>query len=288
MLGYDAGASGSLVGEYDGAGNLIQETVWLGDIPVATIQPSGSSVAIYYVETDQLDTPREIIRPSDNTVMWSWFTGPFGIEAPNTNPQGAGTFTYDLRFPGQVAGVWGSTFQNYRRDYDPAVGRYVEADPVGLHGGSYSTYVYANSGPLMFVDPLGLCWIYSQSTGQLQHVGADGQVDYTVNGGYSGYGIGLNNPALQVIQSLEEGDPAGPIPQGNYTIGPAYYNPRTGPLTMNLNPTDDTNALARTLLRIHGDNPAHNHTASTGCIIEGPAVRKRIANSKDNCLKVVP
>ena len=156
MLGYDAGASGSLVGEYDGAGNLIQETVWLGDIPVATIRPSGSSVAIYYVETDQLDTPREVIRPSDNAVMWTWFTGPFGIEAPNTNPQGAGTFSYDLRLPGQVAGAWGSTFQNGNRDYDPAVGRYQESDPIGLDGGSYSTYSYGFGNPLSNTDPTGL------------------------------------------------------------------------------------------------------------------------------------
>lgn len=280
--------AGHLLGEYSGTGTLIQETVWLGDIPVATLRPSGTSVAIYYVETNQLDTPDAVIVPSNNAFRWDWYTNPFGNAGPAIDPQNLGNFTYDLRYPGQIAGAWGSTFQNDFRDLDPAVGGYFESDPLGLHGGSYSTYVYANSSPLMFVDPLGLCWIYSQSTGQLQHVGADGQVDYTVNGGYSGYGIGLNNQALQVIQSLEEGDPAGPIPQGNYTIGPAYYNPRTGPITMNLNPTDDTNALARTLLRIHGDNPAHNHTASTGCIIEGPAVRKRIADSKDNCLKVVP
>lgn len=145
MLGDDAGASGSLVGEYDGAGNLIQETLWLGNIPVATLRPGGSSVTIYYLVTDQLNTPREVLRSSDNTVMWSWFTGPFGIEAPNTNPQGAGTFTYDLRFPGQVAGAWSSTYQNYFRDYDPAVGRYVESDPIGLSGGSYSTYTYVTA-----------------------------------------------------------------------------------------------------------------------------------------------
>jgi RHS repeat-associated protein len=148
--------AGHLLGEYDGSGNLIQEMVWLGDIPVATVRPSGSSVAIYYVLTDHLDTPREVIRPSDNTVMWSWFTGPFGAEAPNTNPQGAGTFTYDLRFPGQIAGAWGSTFQNDNRDYDPAVGKYVESDPIGLYGGSYSTYAYASGNPLTHFDPTGL------------------------------------------------------------------------------------------------------------------------------------
>jgi YD repeat-containing protein len=36
-----------LLGEYDGSGNLIQETVWMGNIPVATLRPSGSGVAIY-------------------------------------------------------------------------------------------------------------------------------------------------------------------------------------------------------------------------------------------------
>jgi hypothetical protein len=46
---------GHLLGEYDGSGNLIEETAWLGDVPVATLRPSGSSVAIYYVFTDQLN-----------------------------------------------------------------------------------------------------------------------------------------------------------------------------------------------------------------------------------------
>ena len=156
MPRYDAGASGSLVGEYDGSGSLIQETVWLGDIPVATLRPNGSSVAIYYVVTDQIDAPLEVVRPSDNTVIWTWFSGPFGSDATNTNPQGAGAFTYDLRFPGQIAGVWGSTFQNDFRDFDPATGRYVESDPIGLRGASFSTYAYVNGNPLSYVDPLGL------------------------------------------------------------------------------------------------------------------------------------
>ncbi len=33
--------AGHLVGEYNSTGVLVQETVWLGDIPVATLRPSG-------------------------------------------------------------------------------------------------------------------------------------------------------------------------------------------------------------------------------------------------------
>ena len=28
--------AGHLIGEYDSSGNLIEETIWLGDVPVAT------------------------------------------------------------------------------------------------------------------------------------------------------------------------------------------------------------------------------------------------------------
>jgi RHS repeat-associated protein len=152
LYAYDQ--AGHLLGEYCGTGALIEETVWLGDIPVATLRP-GTPVAIYYVQTDQLNTPRQVTRPSDNAQMWRWFSDPFGTTAPNQNPQSAGTFVYNLRFPGQLYDPQIGISYNYMRDYDPQVGRYVESDPIGIYGGSWSTYSYTNDNPISRIDPLG-------------------------------------------------------------------------------------------------------------------------------------
>ncbi len=182
-------------------------------------------------------------------------------------------------------------YYNYFRDYDPQTGRYVESDPIGLRGGSYSPYVYASGSPIMYIDPFGLCWIYYQSTGTMLHVDANGYADYAAAGGYSGYGQGyVNNPAMQSVQAAIHGDPAGPIPAQSYSIGQPFDSPQTGPMAMRLTPVGGLNALGRTDLEIHGDKAPYNHTASTGCIIEGPAVRNKIAKglAKDNCLRVAP
>ena len=68
--------AGHLLGEYDSAGNLIEETIWLGDIPVAALRPNGSSMDVFYIHTDHLNTPRKITRPSDNVIVWRWDSDP--------------------------------------------------------------------------------------------------------------------------------------------------------------------------------------------------------------------
>jgi hypothetical protein len=56
--------SGHLLGEYDGTGNAIQEIVWLGDIPVATVRQEACGLSIFYIHTDHLNTPHRITRRS--------------------------------------------------------------------------------------------------------------------------------------------------------------------------------------------------------------------------------
>jgi hypothetical protein len=45
---------GHLLGEYDSTGKPLQETVYLGDLPVAVVKPGVSGLAVYYVYADHL------------------------------------------------------------------------------------------------------------------------------------------------------------------------------------------------------------------------------------------
>jgi RHS repeat-associated protein len=154
LIMYDE--AGHILGEYTASGALIQGTVWMGDIPIATIQPNGTNISIYYVHTDHLGTPRKITRPYDNGLMWRWDLNTFGSLAPNSNPAGLGTFTYNLRFPGQYSLNESGLFYNYFRDYDPTMGRYIESDPIGMNGSTASTYAYTDNNSVNHADPLGL------------------------------------------------------------------------------------------------------------------------------------
>jgi RHS repeat-associated protein len=44
---------------------------------------------------------------------------------------------------------------NYHRYYDPKLGRYLRADPIGLAGG-INPYVYTFNNPVNLIDPFGL------------------------------------------------------------------------------------------------------------------------------------
>ena len=150
--------AGHWLGDYDAAGNPIQQAIWLDDLPVGLLVGAGRDQTLYYLEPDALGSPRVAIDPARDVAVWRWdLTGEaFGNTAPNEDPDGDGiTFTLDMRFPGQRYDAASELIYNYFRDYDPTTGRYVESDPIGLGGGS-STYGYAGGNPLNITDVFGL------------------------------------------------------------------------------------------------------------------------------------
>jgi RHS repeat-associated protein len=173
--------AGRLLGEYDASGNAVYETVYLGGTPIASMTSSGMSVA--YIYADHLSTARVIARSTDHAIVWSWGSDePFGQTQANANPNNLGVYTYNPRFPGQVADAESGWFYNWHRDFNPSLGRYAQSDPLGL-GGGINTYVYVASNPLGNIDPRGLdnpsmgpygpCWTGVCDWAR-RHVGAPG------------------------------------------------------------------------------------------------------------------
>jgi len=68
---------------------------------------------------------------------------------------GPGSFDLPLRPPGQYFDKETNLHYNYFRDYDSAIGRYVESDPIGLRGG-LNTYLYVSAKPIHRFDIKGL------------------------------------------------------------------------------------------------------------------------------------
>jgi RHS repeat-associated protein len=66
-------------------------------------------------------------------------------------------------FPGQSQ-VLSDLYYNRARDYDPVLGRYIQADPIGLMG-DVNPYLYANADPVNMIDPLGLKTYWEHYTG---------------------------------------------------------------------------------------------------------------------------
>lgn len=115
-------------------------------------------------------------------VVWSADYKPFG-EATIT----VSTITNNLRFPGQYYDAETGLNYNYFRDYNPAIGRYPAADPIGIRRGQNHLYVYAQDNPVTWVDPFGLdvtvCY-YPEAAQGFGHVGFGLPGENTTSGFY--------------------------------------------------------------------------------------------------------
>jgi RHS repeat-associated protein len=157
--------AGHLLGEYDANGSPVHETVYIGMTPVAVVKqinPRTANVqtSLGYVYADHTATPRVVVRSGDHAIVWRWDAAEaFGATPPDQNPNGLGAYVFDQRMPGQVFDAETGSFDNGWRNYQPSTGTYWQSDPIGLAGGSISTFQYVNGNPLIGVDPNGLATI---------------------------------------------------------------------------------------------------------------------------------
>lgn len=157
----------SILYDYDPQGNLWYEIDATTNTPIRTYfwnpdsnAPIGyadykPSRKIFYFAADHLKTPR-MVMDDTGKVVWRWESDAFGSTPANEDPDGDGVkVTMNLRFPGQYYDQESGLHYNYHRYYDPAVGRYTQADPIGIRGG-LNGYAYVEGNPLRYTDPDGL------------------------------------------------------------------------------------------------------------------------------------
>ena len=146
---------GLLIAESTLSGTITAEYVYLNGQPLTKVENNN----IYYYHNDHLGTPITITNSSGQAV-WNGEYLPFGEPLSVS-----GSITNNLRFPRQYYDSETGLHQNWHRDFKPEVGRYVEADPIGINKGYNHLYVYVGNNPVNWFDPLGLssCEYYTKA-----------------------------------------------------------------------------------------------------------------------------
>jgi RHS repeat-associated protein len=145
------------LGEY--TATATKEYIYLGDTPIAVVQAGN----ILTIQTDHLDTPRQL---TDNTkkVVWNWAYSAFG----ENQPTNINNTVFNLRYPGQYYDAESKLHYNINRYYDPATGRYIQSDPIGLSGG-INTYTYVGGNSIRWSDRTGLEFDFDKFANQIEN-----------------------------------------------------------------------------------------------------------------------
>jgi len=257
--------------EIDQAGNILARYSQVPRVPDQMLAELRAGTTSYY----QADGLASIISLSNsagalaNTYSYDAFGNLTGSTGTLTNP-----FQYTGRESDPETGIY-----YYRaRYYSPTFGRFLSEDPIGFDGGT-NLYAYVANDPADGADPWGLyatCYL-NRVAGGIVCYGDDGSSASDPNA-YSGYGPAANNPAWGTWEGI------GPIPEGDYWIGPGYDGSRGKP-QYKLTPTKDpfmhipdmgVHDPNSYLIHAEGSHPAPR-MSSEGCIITALAFRRWLA-----------
>jgi len=266
--------SGRLIAEHDGVdGSVAIEYGAIGDMLLGFVRTGVGFLSL----TDHAGRPVMSVKWANGNVEWEASYRPFGELLAQSGPE-----AINIRFPGQFEDQETGLYYNTFRTYHPALGRYLESDPIGLRGG-WNTYAYVGGNPVMRVDPRGLVMcVYVVSSGEMTCWGSgrgqSGEDLYMFSGQFAS-GNNLtpgckNNPWCTGLVDV------GPIPPGLWTWDPDPKN-NSKPNGLRLNPSFDITPrdggfLTHSCANPFGPSTNPNSLCSAGCITGLPDTVKRL------------
>ena len=142
----------ALMADNDGRYDIELDSLWNGE-QSRTPAPFGKEEIAFY-QCDHLGTPQELT-DHEGRVAWSASYKALGKAEQAISEVGrrAG-FRNPIRFQGQYFDDETGLHYNRYRYYDPASGRFVSKDPIGILGG-FNLHAHAPNS-IIWIDPLGL------------------------------------------------------------------------------------------------------------------------------------
>lgn len=136
------------VAELDGTSNVVARFVYGTKEHVPDFMLKDGQT--YRLISDHLGSVRLVINSNTGTVAQRLDYDEYGNVLTDSSP-GFQPFAY----AGGLYDVDTGLVKFGARDYDAAVGRWIQSDPIGLNGGM-NTYTFVGDNPVSLTDPEGL------------------------------------------------------------------------------------------------------------------------------------
>ncbi len=153
-----------VIAEYDGSGTLLRKFIYGPGIdePICMTVP-GSPAVTYFYHQDALGSVAALSKFNTSLgcaeVVERYQYSAFGqtqILSANNELRTTSLFGNPYMFTGREYESETGLYYYRARFYNPAIGRFLQTDPVGYYD-SMNLYQYCGNNPLMFIDPFGLC-----------------------------------------------------------------------------------------------------------------------------------